>query len=102
MIFLLFLVVPVIILILLFIINKLATTHWERNNPDFTIDDMQEFIQENGAYRNPKDFRIIIKEGTNFQTKINLGNPILILLMFILMLSFPIVNQMIMEYLHGQ
>lgn len=101
MIYLLFLVTPILALLLLFLINKIATDHWEKNNPDFTSDDLNKFLDQNGSYRNPKDLRIIVKEGYNFQTRLNLRNPILTFILFIMILSFPIVNNIISTHFIG-
>ncbi|MBO6523363.1 MAG: hypothetical protein JJ971_06020 [Balneolaceae bacterium] len=95
--YLLFLVVPIISTFALLFLQKLGENYWQKQHSDSSASDLDQFYNKYGQYNNSKDFRVYIKKEKGKGYDINYGNPILIIMTFLIVISFPIVNSFIRD-----
>lgn len=92
--YLLFLVVPIISTLVLLLVQKFGENYWQKYS-DSSSSDSDQFYDKYGRYNNSKDFRIYVRKKKRKGHDINYGNPILIIMTFLIVISFPIVNSLI-------
>ncbi|MFV1885224.1 MAG: hypothetical protein ACMZ7B_12105 [Balneola sp.] len=94
--YLLFLVIPIFSTFALLFLQKLGENYWQKQHSDSSASDLDQFYDKYGQYNNSNDFRIYIRKKKGYD--INFGNPILMILLFLIMISFPIVNSLIRDF----